>query len=447
MKTKLTMGCGLMILALFLTGCAKDGTDGGDSDKQLPGTKNVRIYVTADNARSFRGAAGNQDPTTAENAFDKTALKLFIYDGNGNLELSEQTVALDANNSYEVTITTGYKYFYVFANTGSRSLVAKNTRAEFEQQVYDVTFIDTDADNPDMAGNGDDRNFFMGTLWGVPQDITKDRPLTDPVYVDIGRMTAKVKLYSVVKGNNSNMAGTFSDFSYRMAGVAMKTYLAGQFTGTTPPPTGYTTVTSAVHNEPSEVAGGGANPVFKSYAGWKNVTPLPGTGPDIDNCFYVIENTTAKDAGGKQYFHNTTHVRLKSKYTPHADEIYNADLSSNEGQTLTDGTFWTVVTGGALYITNDVPVGVTPDAGTEIKKYTNGWNYHRFPVQNDDFTNVEVKNSVLRNHYYEIQVTGIRNLGDTDDREDPKEPIPTTVDVTIVVRVVPWSKITQGVEI
>lgn len=455
MKKKILYSVMVALPLLVWIGCSDET---GETEKVARGQeKEVKLElkssidnITKANGNDDIATRADQEATGDEKAFDKTLVKLFVYDSNGDLEYEENITNLPANNQHTITLTTGTKYFYVFANTGSRIIVAKQSRGEFERQILNVA-IDTDGQTPDLAGKGTERKFFLGTLWAQSFDIEMDKDYVNdkPITLDIGRIVAKVKLwdvklnptdnpnYSVLKGEL--VAGKTN---YRIGGVPKKTYLVGQHTGLIPPEA-YTTVTSSVHNE-GPGSEGSPNPIFTSYA-WKEVTALPSSGNDIDNCFYVVENTTALDAQNLQYFNNTAHIRLQTTYKPHEDEIWNDELTANKQKLDDEGNFWTVVKDNQRYITNKSPItnrpGVDPNS---VKAYAKGVQYHLFPIQDPSRTDVETRNTVLRNHYYEINVNGIRNLGDNEDDEGKIVPIPSEKDVMVTIKIKDWSKVTHS---
>jgi len=445
---------------MMFYGCSNEtGDDPGGNPRGEE--KDVQVLfksATNNDTKADFDTRAEQPATLDEKDFDRSKIMLYVYDENGNLEFQEENITLppDPDNSYTITITTGTKYFYAFANTGkwTMSITGKQSRGEFERQILNV-IIDDDEETPDLAGNGSDRKFFLGTLWGVKTEIEedKDHVNTDPITLDIGRNTGKVKLHDVLLRKDQN--DTYSvlkgelgpDIYYRIGGVPLKSYLVGQYTGKTYPGSesdDYDTVTSAVHTEgPDEE--NDPDPIFASYK-FKPVTALPSGNDPLDNYFYVVENTTAKDSEGKQYFNNTAHIRLKTTYIPDPSEVHDADLKPAADPTLTNGTFWTAIKNDQRYITNEQP-NEDPGVVTDIKKYENGVQYHLIPIQNPARKDVETKNAVLRNHYYEINIEGIRDLGYAEDDEGQIIPIPTGQDVKVTIKVKDWSKITHGPKI
>ena len=454
MKTNVIFGGALMLL-FTLFSCSDETT--GDSSPTVPKEEipqEVSLVIKTNNKEAGSRA---EYPSEGDEALiaNNRKVKLYVYKATGELEKFDEDLQLDGQSKATIMLTTGEKYFYVFANTTGSSntdaaaITKKDFYTPYELQTVDIAF-GTDNATPDLT----EPNFILGTLWREKVEITSG--MTAPVVLNIGRMVAKVKLTGVDKGGTySVMAGTFTEAEYRIASVPTKNYWVGQYdhqNWTLPPPPGdnniYGAVTSAVHNEPPVIDPGDTpNPLYHHYPEYIDVTemPVPDTG-DMTEFFYTIENTTAKDNQSLLYYGNTTHIRLKTVYTPVATEVYDAMLKNNN-QTLTGGTFWTIVHNGIRYITNARPDDSYKDEDTEIKEYKNGVNYHKFAIKDVKQTDVEKRHSVYRNHFYQISVTGIRDLGEPTDVIDPKEPIPIEEEVEIAVEVIDWSRITQDEEI
>lgn len=412
--------------------------------------ENTIVELRVADERTMTRAAGTEEEnaTTDEKAITGT-VSILVYNNNGDRETTHTATIADGGTT-KFTIKSGQKYFYVVANqdlvTVSPGVIALNRRLDFERQVLNVTFGGTNSDIPSIT----DPKFIIGTLWGqsvyVPQGGTDANPIK--VTLNVGRASAKIKLKSVEKGANSNMLGEFENPFYRLGSIPKTYFHVGQYQGSiVPPSTGHGLVTSAVHTE-SWGSNVGGNPVqntaFTNYAVWKNVTAAPTT-----NFFYGVENTTALDQQKDQYYGNTTYVQLRTKYTPAASEMFDADdLSQNFVPAGGwDGTFYVVVMlNGDRYICpNFDPATHSTMVGLDYAlKYTEGLNYHKFPIRDQKETDPEQIHTVLRNHYYDVAVTSIKNLGDWDEKVDPSEPITGDTEVLAEIKVLEWSKITQN---
>jgi len=449
MKTKKIFYAMLMLPLLAFWGCS----DESGNDPIIKSERGEETQITLSLATGKKDTraypqtkADTQTPETAEAVIDGT-VRIYVYDNAGQLEYYDENLELVdtgtpnlKESKNRIKITTGDKYFYVFANPTAGNMKATSTRKEFERQIQTATFLSGTNDLPSFA----ETNFFMGTLWS-PNAVTVAKNQGDNkniVSLEIGRLVAKVKLWKVEKGSKSVREGVFDEEKYRIGSVATDMYLVGQFTGTMPPGA-YTTVTSAVHSEPAVISGS-QNPKFVNYPEFVNVTPLPTGTENMTNHFYVTENTTALDQMDQQYYGNTTYLQIETHYHPAANEIWKPDLSEKLGGSAAhDGTFYTIVKDGNLYITIQTPT-VTPDDPKLLKEYTGGLNYHLLPIRDNSQTDDVNLNSVLRNSYYEINISDIRDLGDNTKTVDPNLPIPSKTLIDAQIKVVDWSKIVQS---
>lgn len=444
----------LLLLAVLFAGCSEE-TLGSDTGPETGGgeEQEVSLQLKVFDEKGGVKAHGTRAMEGEEGTINGNVL-VFVYNDKNQLEYNE---ALSPNDDDAVTfkIKTGKKFLYVFANPiAGKTIEAKPDRSDFERQVIEVAINN---DLPDLAGT----SFLMGNLWG-PEEISVAKPVKtgdNEFTVDIGRLAAKVKLKKVVGDNTtySNMRGKFIKPQYTIGSIPKKTFLVGQFlipqggSLVLPPAAKHSVVESAVHNQPAtESDKTTQNPVFTNYTTFIPVDP--GGDPDKTNPYYVVENTTALDAtdNDNQYYGNTTYIRLKTVYVPDASEVYKADLSglydkpiNQEGQ-----TFYSCIYQNRRYLTIERPNH--PDIDDDnIYEYEDGINHHFFPImdnnQEDDLTIY----SVLRNHYYEVDVTGIKDLGvgKKIEKEDPWIPIKKTVEVLVTVNVIDWSTISQSTEI
>lgn len=438
MKTKILFLSTIILSTIVFSGCSNESDGPGPEPRGKEKEVTLSIKTHDNNTKATRAG---KDATSDEKTITGLA-KVYVYDGDGKLEYRDEQVTLTpAKMDYTMKITSGTKYFYVFANTGA-NISVKNTRVEFEKQIIETGFGLEDL--PDLCKNA---NFFMGTLWGVPVEIKDDDgDGKEAIELEIGRITAKIKLISVEKDKENNgfsiRPGTFTKSAYSIGGAANKAYAVGQYTGSLPPKN-HSTYTSAVHSKLPGTKDVPNIEDFIYYSTWKEITAVPPTGP-IDQYFYAMENTTAKDLQNKQYYGNTTHIQLETIYTPTKEEIWNSDLTEKGKDLITGTTFWTIIKDGVHYITNAEPT-VLPDKDTKIKMYTDGKNYHVLAIADNDFKNDPVlRYAVLRNNYYEISVTGIKDLGDNEPITDPTIPIPDEVDVTATIKILDWSQVTQS---
>lgn len=459
MKTKRIYLGLILLFAVLFAGCSEEtvgpepGPGPGGGEQQ-----NVQLILKSFDERGVTNRADDEQKADNDEKAITGKVMIFVYDENGDLEYNNNNVTITSTPDKHLTevfkLTVGDKYFYVFANTDGVDIQAYPKQDAFERQIFDVAITN---DIPSIAG----KPFLMGTLWKpTPIKIfTKKGNEQNDVTVNIGRLAAKVKLYNVVGDNHaySNMKGKFEDAMYSIGTIPSKTFLVGQLllgngeTPSYPPAALHSVVESAVHNEPYFGPGGNIqNPVFKNYTQFIDVEPTIGV-PNLTKFFYVTENTTALDEPNHdwQYYGNTTYIRLKTVYTPVVSEISEDDLSGliDEQTNIPDGTtFYSCIYEGKRYLTLGIP---THPEVTEYTTYEDGVNHHFFPIMDNNQSDDLTIYSVLRNHYYEIEVTGIKDLGAGSDKntENPEVPIPKSFDVQVAVKVIDWSKVTQKIDI
>jgi hypothetical protein len=444
--------CVCAALGLGLASCNKDKESAGDKTNGQESVVKLTVY----DQRPTRGTGDEEQATAAESAVSGQ-VKVKVFNSAGVFE-KEVTLNMSGTGPYvteDFTLSAGTKYIYAFFNDGTRNdIVAASgkTRVQFEQSVFETAFDGTTS-LPDIAT---DNSFLMGTLYGETKVVSGGGTATSPVEVNmtIGRAIAKVNLKTVTDATGTGMPGSFTTPSYRVGSLAKKVFAVGQYTlasdapaGTMPPVAGGKwTAFSAVHNEPPVVGSAYNDAAFLQYAAaWK--------APDAS--FYVTENTTVEDGNtGYLYYGNTSYVQVRTKYTPDATEVLDP---TNLANTVTLGAdFWTVQlkSNGARVIVGTDPqdaltastLAADVDTDEPFYKYTGGLNYHKFAIYDDDPTlgSPVQKYLVLRNTYYEYEVTDILTLGSWTEEVDPEEPVPTNTELKLIVTIKPWFKIADN---
>lgn len=434
-------------------GCSNDSHENGGIE--IEGESTVVSIKLSDASNTITRAAGNEtEAATGDETIIEGKVTILVYDKDDNLELKHTIDNLPNDKKAQFTVKSGRKYFYVVANqvvneTGTTGVIAQKNKMSFERQEMNVSLSDPAEVLSITSGRG---NYVIGTLWGQPVDIEAGGTETNPkkITLEIGRAAAKVKLHSVEKGTNSNMDGEFTLPNYRLGSIPQKYYHVGQYAGLIAPPnSNHGKVSSAVHQEPwyqNNPGSGTQNSLFTNYKQWVEVTKLPAsTGDPLTEFFYAVENTTALDQQSNQYYGNTTYIQLETVYVPTDEELLDVnDLSSTV--TRKGATFWVVTIDKLNYLVGnyDDATAETITQITEVKEYKDGKNYHKFPVRDKSESDPEKMHTVLRNHYYEITVNSIKDLGEPTDKVDPWEPITTETVIEAEIKVIPWSKITQG---
>jgi len=444
MKAKKTINM-LLLAGLFFTACSNDETTGStpvglDAEETVV---SLTLYdATAGSSMGRAAGTATDDPVNNEGTINPAhKIKVVIFDEDGSLEypLENDPIELEITQtgpgkyqSDPLTINSGNKYFYIFANDNGNRITKPAVTLLRSEFISRTTAVALDAsDVPDIT----DPDFLMGTLWSEKKIAPADGTATTPksVSLTIGRLSSKVKVTGVDQGA-SEMAGTFSNPEYRLGTIPKSIFLVGnndENTMIVPPYSGHGIVTSAVHTSSD----------LQDYQDYTTTWKSPG------DHFYTVENT-ADLPQGIQYYGNTTYIQIRTVYTPHDGEVY--DMNLDPVGSFIGPTFYTgrLISDGTTLIFEDDPrtiAGNNPDPDIDqnsIREYTDGINYHKFAIYDKEPGLPEVqKNAVLRNHSYIYKVTNILKLGNPDKIVDPKEPIESSTTLMLEVEVAPWSKI------
>ncbi|MCD7906225.1 MAG: Mfa1 family fimbria major subunit [Clostridium sp.] len=452
MKNYLKLSAILLATAAAFTACNND--DKVDVTSGAEGEGNIQIKVFDAGART-RAYNGTETAVDGETELAQT-LAVYVYDETGVLDVEIPSLTVNPTSGLTETfkVSEGKKYFYIFSNGQTKSPLGSGTGFDaLEKQELRVTF---DKGRPRPIANHE--AMTIGTLWRVKAPNASD-PGHDlnnffdvqpngyggtPVQIglNVGRATAKIRLASISKGD-SELEGTFTDPIYRLRSVPTDYYAVGQLddSGDYPPTTGLRYI-SLVHERGPGTKHQHSND-FVDYF-WDDAIA-----PAATTHFYAVENTTKKMESDSVktenlYYGNTTYIQFKVVYTPGAGEVYDpaAPTTALPGGLNTGDNFWTAIYNNQRLIFNALPTGTD---FTDIKAYEGGVMYYKFPVRDQRESGTERQCCVIRNHYYEIKVNNIFNLGEPTDEVDPETPIDETdPDVEIQMNVLDWFKVEQG---
>jgi len=442
-------------LGLVFTSCNNEiddttGIGGGNNN----GEKSV-ISLTISNGDALTRGAGDNEGTAseAESFIDVNKnLKVIVYNEDGTLDYASDTIKLSDSSTgkYATTnqfkVTVGNKYFFVFANDGSKVILPTpgTSMKEFMMQAIKVEREeDPDSDILDITEN---KNFLIGSIWKEMKAVTKTGTEAQPIKIElsIGRLASKVNL-AEVKYNigNANLQGSFKDATYRIGTISKNIYTVGIHEGALLPTSDGVLVTSYNHNADVVNTTGDDDNFYRYSKTW--------AGENVP--FYVTENTTALNVNKEQKFGNTTYIQIETVYTPVSQEIHDP-TNLEAGKSLPEGTttFYTAIlkSSGKRLIFKEAPVDGTAHSDidlTTILKYQDGKNYHKFVIFDKKENNDVMRNRVLRNHYYEYKLTKINDLGSSTSEVDPEEVVPTKLDVELEISVKPWNKVASDVEV
>jgi len=453
MKKFLTLSViSLLIAGAVITSCSDDKTD-GPAPIVTEGDGNVQLKLS--NALPGLRAYNGEEPAIAGETELASTVSVYVYDESGVLDY--QNPALPVNSSgltNTFKVSEGMKYFYIFSNGQTSTVSSGSSWDELENQVARVTF-----QNNRPTPIADEGSMSIGTLWRIGDDthalcnkfdVQPAGSVAQPVRapISIGRATAKVRLTEINKESSpgaSPLKGVFSPNPiYRLRSLPERYYVVGHLdeSGDYPPTDGLRYISFAHDLPPGTLEVPSTS--FLDYF-WEGALT-----PSTTTHYYAVENTTRKmeipdplKDGAYLYYGNTTYVQFKITYTPDASELYSPALPPvlSTNSISTGDTFWSAVYRGSRMIFDSEPEG--PEF-TEIYEYENGEMYYKFPIRDQRETGVDRQCCVIRNHYYEIKVSNIFNLGEPTDKVDPKTPIDETdPDVEVLITVLPWFKVEQ----
>lgn len=467
MKKKVNFLFALATVGLLWTGCSNESEELVPNPNPETGEKSY-VSLTIKNGATTRSSENATEETEGFEAAITVAdgLKVIVFNANGTLDTNAPNGGVALTNtsgtyvSDKFEVTSGTKYFFVFANDAANKIVAPTSAMTMTEFMEKTIAVALNAAHPTELTNGGSK-FLLGSLWGVPTTAPAGGTDTSPKHIslEIGRLSSKVKLATLDYTNkDADLKGTFADAKFRLGTIPKAINFVGMHEGTSlPTAAAGVVVTSAVHN-----ASAWNDTDETNYYRFNTVSPstpsVSGEWPAAQAAggfFYAVENTSGNGVDMQRYG-NTSFIQFETVYTPDATEIYDpATLTAYTG-TLTNNTFWRVRVkassangaAGKWIIVGVDPTTVTLHADietmTEYPQYVGGKNYHKFAIFDNKESNEVCKNRVLRNHYYEFNITKFNSLGEPTDKVDGNEPIPnkTTVDVTVTVK--DWDKVETG---
>ena len=487
MKQMFKSLCAVVALGAIVAGCSNEaqGPDSPDAGEK----SYVKLVINTEVAKSPSRAGtfdGQPATTTAETTLDPTkGVRVVVFNEAGEQSFKgDMTLTSVGEGAYEtqdtrVEVPAGRHYFFVFANE-LQSLIALPTAGQTKDQWMATQFGVTYTKNANQDATGLDiataDKFLLGSLWQevtiAPAGGKNTNDEAAVIQMQIGRLASKIVLTEVNKGT-SNMKGTFTLPKYRMGTLSLKMTNAGVASEA---PLGTKTnilVTSAKHDSPFTKDANVTTPPylfndtdFQRYTEFKEVTA------NASNFFYAAENTTARQSFavggitgiGAQFYGNTTYVQIETVYTPVDGNVAEGEVyvlgGTPEAPTLTkttlvNATFHTAGVGANRIILATKPASLSAAEAAllgvasvdDIVTYTDGKNYHKFPVQDPGESDYLYKNRVLRNHYYTYTVDNIEELGSYTPEVDPIEPIEDITFLKLSISVRNWDKVSNGIDL
>lgn len=463
MKTKFMYLAMAVLTAAMFTGCVNeiDEVDGPGNEEGKETYFSLKIFAPTGSATT-RGATEDEGGTPVENYLVPANLKMYVFNTAGTFE-SQFTNSdfdfQDAGNGVwkaqnAVKMMSGDKFVYIFNDP--KGLVTPpvnlSNRVAFEKQEIPVGITGNNPENLTDSIDQTTGEFFMGTLWGKKINIasghTKDNPGT--LSTDIGRVGAKINLRSIKKGV-STLKGDFSEATYRLRTVPNTINLVGQWTN---PGTGKVPgeinahgirVFSWAHDffynadDDENITG-----KYEDYA-WDTEHDLTVDGNANYKPFYTVENTNKIAKAG-----TSTYIQIRIKYTPHKEEVYTDGGVLIPDASTVPATYYTYEVNGTRKIFDkENPLDVPGIDLTSGLKYTDGIMYYLIYIRDkmEEDTDEELYYRVLRNHFYDITVSNITQLGRTDEKVDPWEEPEKPTYMNVEINILKWSKVSDDLDL
>lgn len=432
----LCIGC----IACAFTACSDDDksdvVDPGVNPVERENDTAVQFRVSQSNPGTYSYQGDEYGASDAESAIGGT-VAVYIFDDDGIFEKSATLAVNGSNNNYlsdPLEISSGNKYFYVFANMGNIGGAVLPNAAGMYRTNFEKTLVTST-----LAAMTTSGAFYIGTLEPQIKNVatggTTESPVT--VSVEVGRLAAKVKL-AESNPDVKNVKGDFkvADATYRLINESKNIFLVGQPSSRIITPGNIMTSPHFTDPYPSSN--------IDTQTEWRGFIQV------VDS-FYTKENTHTTPFNG-----TATSVQYRVQYEPDETELYGLD--GQTGALDGSGTFWRVRIGSTdaneYYLLNADPGVMTSIPGLgdivagSVQEYENGYAYYIIPIEDKRETVPAARYSVIRNHYYELSIRSINRLGNPKpDVVDPEIPIGEDTAIVVDIEVLPWFYIQQEVDL
>lgn len=425
MQFKTIIPASMAAAAMLLASCSSEEpvNNGGAA---LKGEKTFASFNISLNRTESRAEADANADVVEQNI---DAITLYIFSG-GVLEQAF-TPTISDNKTEAVEVTTGEKVIFAIANSAAMHVTPDmTTLAEFRKTLRSSAAADIAVENYfDMTGSQS----------AIITKCTKDEATANPIAVSISRSAAKVQVkYDTDNVNvRPTLRATFTDGQFAIAQSSRQMRLV--FDKSNPVPQG-----TAVNGTYSNYEPLAAAPVWKA-------TLTEGFSPAFTRSLYTGESYNAEPVTG-----NTTYTLVRLTVSP--ETVYNNEPLAS------DGTFYVLGRHDAFHGSyvfasdadyNLIYFATEKDANNyrtdaklsdeyQIFKYTNGYAYYRVNLitETSEDALLADKYSVLRNHFYRVNVTDVKALGaPTEDGtipENPDEPLEADAWLAAEISVEAW---------
>lgn len=445
-----------------LASCSNDNDPTGG--QELPQGKATGMQLVLDLGGTATRAIKDDNADATETGIKN--LNIFIYGANGVFE-KEHTVAFndlteDGENKYktnELATTTGAKTIYVGANmTAGMIGIMKSTS---------VNGLSGKGVNTLLADITKDNEFVMFSTTGATPTLIEDNeangvPTDNQVAVTIQRLAAKIAVgmtaqLDATAGTQLGAAGTIDNLGYVVDNINKMYYLT--YGGAAAKDANMTVDQYDENDFEIKDYYDQQNPTTPTVLQYGVITPGT-TDKTVWAIDYASENLTQD-----KMMKGVTRIVVKGTFTPesgykveqdvqnpgkHTFTLTNAHIAANATYHLLDFP----EAGGYAFFNNattdeqlkefmalkkGVDVTAVDDAMLKAAKktYINGLNYWWVTVKDN-------QGDVLRNHYYQVNVTSIWAPGRTDGKFDPNKDdnkIDKETNITVEVTVEPWNMV------
>ncbi|WP_291586441.1 Mfa1 family fimbria major subunit [Bacteroides sp.] len=406
---------GLAVMAM--ASCSND-VEGVDNNVEPMKDAKMQLAVTFPQATATRaGLTNDQKGEPYEQKIND--LTIIVVNGASTVReyyTADQLVEGKEDGTHKnmtpaFDVPSGSATVYAYANYGEGTITTTNYTTYEESATYTGLSIDNN------IANVVDENFHMN---GSTSSVTITEGITNYALVNISRVAAKITEATVTKAYThegkygDDLTITLTDYS--LVNLDKKAKILADDTD------------NRIEAD-----------FYNYYAGTENTS-----------CEDLFTNKPHISIDAE----NTTSYCLANQSSIKTQVIYKAKATFSGSVTEADGTFYirnnrdnvaTVYTLSQLQaafpgVYNDYTADTTIAdwAALGVKKYAAGVCYYKQDVTTDGIA------KVLRNNYYKLNVTNIRDLGDPEI--DMPNPDPLTL-LEVEVKVMPWTVWNNDIEL
>lgn len=451
---------GVLSVALALASCDNKDIPGVEnSNNVVAGLPTTARIAVSQSSPGTRAPEGTGDATQSE--MQLGAVTLYVF-AEGSLADIRQISA--GSTSITFPTTTGRKQLFAVSNIPTDRLngITVGMSLDAARKVLQnvTSMADLTHENAFWITNMEEAPVI--TVGNYSESEVNSDPTKNNFTIEVGRACAKVNL--VVDANVTQNGGTLdqSSMKYRVCNnpkrmYTLPTYMAGHPDQPISPyfNLGWATTETT---QGIDTGTGEMGTLVHKVSYFDNGAPEDGVGnPTFTNLGtpdYMMENSNSEVLNSK-----ATYLSIQGKWTPNADQLKNAD-GTTEGTTLgSSGDFWRIaavenkgtadekITGWEPGIYVAMPtVGIADDAKHKTYKYEGGICHYAMWVADNRIPESAKKYAVRRNHYYYVNITDVKGPGYSSESEVIQGPTPVEKDAYMKakIQVLNWTVVDQG---